>query len=159
VAPSSAAARRIVEAEPFAMTSAQELEKFFEKYDPKIVAQAKQARKKLQKLLPKATELVYDNYNALVIAFGAGEKMSEIVLSIALYPRWVTLFFMNGAKLKDPKKLLEGGGKQIRGIRSPDLEDPDVIALIRQASAKSKFEKRELIIRSISKKQRPRRPK
>ena len=144
------------------MTPAEQLETFFAKYDPSIVRQAKQARKKLQKLLPNATELVYDNYNALVIAFGASERMSDIVLSLALYPRWVTLFFLHGAKLKDPKNRLEGSGKQIRGIRLEDaktLDDPDVLALIAQASAKAKFEQRALVIRSVVKKQRPRRPK
>ncbi len=144
------------------MTAGEQLEKFFEKYDAGIVATAKRAKKQLEKLLPGAVELVYDNYNALVIAFSAGERASDIVLSIALYPRWVTLFFLHGAKLKDPKKLLQGSGKQIRGIRLADastLDDPDVIALIRQASAKSRFEKRALVIKAIAKKQRPRRPK
>lgn len=141
------------------MTPAAQLEKFFGKYDRAIVTQARAALSKLRKLLPGAVELVYDNYNALVIAFGAGERMADIVLSIALYPRWVTLFFMDGAKLKDPQKRLEGSGKQVRGIRSPDLDDPDVIALIKQASAKKTFGKRALIIKSISAKQRPRKPK
>jgi hypothetical protein len=142
------------------MTPAAQLEEFFAKYDPAIAAQARAAQRKLRKLLPGAVELVYDNYNALVIAFGAGERASEIVLSIALYPRWVTLFFLEGAKLADPKKRLQGSGKQIRGIRlagAADLDDRDVVALIRQAAAKTRFEKRRLIIKSISKKQRPRR--
>jgi len=138
-----------------------QLEEFLGRYDRAIVVQARSALKKLRKLLPNAVELVYDNYNALVIAFGASQRMADIVLSIALYPRWVTLFFMNGTKLKDPKKLLEGSGSKIRGIRladGVDLGDPDVIALVEQAAAKSSFRKRELIIKSISKKQRPRRP-
>jgi hypothetical protein len=143
------------------MTPAEQLEKFLARYDPAIAAQARAALKKLRRLLPKALELVYDNYNALVIAFGASERSADLVLSIALYPRWVTLFFGNGAKLKDPKKLLEGKGKQIRGIRlesAGDLDDVDVIALIEQASARSRFEKRAMIIKSVVKKQRPRRP-
>lgn len=97
-----------------------------------------------------------------MIAFSASERVGDIVLSIALYPRWVTLFFMHGAKLEDPKKRLEGSGTKIRGVRladADDLDDPDVLALIEQASAKSRFRKRELIIKSIAKKQRPRRPK
>ncbi len=142
-------------------TAAAQLETFFAKYDRAIVAQARAALKKLRKLLPNAVELVYDNYNALVIAFGASERLADVVLSIALYPRWVTLFFLHGKKLKDPTRRLEGGGAQIRGIRlesARDLDEPDVIALIAQASAKSRFGERELIIKSISKKQRPRRP-
>ena len=144
------------------MTAAEELEGFFAKYDRAIVAQARAALRKLRRLLPGAVELVYDNYNALVIAFGAGERTADLVVSLALYPRWVTLFFWNGAKLKDPKHRLEGSGKQIRGIRlesAADLEDPDVRALIAQAAAGARFAKRRLIIKAVSKKQRWRQPR
>jgi hypothetical protein len=143
------------------MTPAAQLESFFARYDRGIAAQGRASLTRLRKLLPGAVELVYDNYNALVIAFGASERMSDIVLSIALYPKWVTLFFMDGARLEDPAMRLEGSGKQVRGIRLEgpgDLEDAEVVALIRQASAKSKFDKRKLIIKSISPKQRPRKP-
>jgi len=47
----------------------------------------------------------------------------------------VTLFFLNGAGLKDPKKLLQGFGKQVRSIRlkSPEqINSPEVEALIAQ---------------------------
>lgn len=143
------------------MTPAAQLEQFLSKYDPAIASQARAALRKLRKLLPGAVELVYDNYNALVIAFGASERAGDIVLSIALYPRWVTLFFLHGATLEDPTKRLEGSGAQIRGIRlasADDLDAADVHALIAQASARSRFGKRALVIKSIVKKQRPRRP-
>ena len=143
------------------MTPAQQWSRGFAKFSPEVRTVARGAIARMRRRLPGAVEFVYDNYNALVIAFGASQRMADIVLSIALYPRWVTLFFMNGTKLKDPKKLLEGSGSKIRGIRladGVDLGDPDVIALVEQAAAKSSFRKRELIIKSISKKQRPRRP-
>jgi hypothetical protein len=54
---------------------------------------ARQARAKIRRLQPRAVELVYDNYNALAIAFGPTERPSDLILSIALYPRWVSLFF------------------------------------------------------------------
>jgi hypothetical protein len=142
------------------MTAEAQLAEFLARYDRGISSQARAALKKLRKLLPGAVELVYDNYNALVIAFGASERQADLVLSIALYPRWVTLFFWNGAKLKDPTKRLSGSGAKIRGIRlqsAADLDDADVIALVEQAAAKSRFGKRQLIIKAIVKKQRPRR--
>jgi hypothetical protein len=67
------------------------------KYTPQIQAEARAARRILRGLLPTATEMVYDNYNALVFAFVPGDRPSEAILSIALYPRWVTLFFLRGA--------------------------------------------------------------
>jgi hypothetical protein len=139
------------------MTPAAQLEKFLDRYQGAIATQARAARKKLRKLLPDALELVYDNYNALVILFAGGERTADRVVSLALYPRWVTLFFWNGAKLKDPKKLLQGSGATVRGIRDADLDDPDVIALVEQAASKVRFDKRGLIIQAVVKKQRPRR--
>src|SRR5262245_16512222 len=76
--------------------------KFLSKYASEIEKEARAARRALRKSMPSAVELVYDNYNALVFAFGPSEKASEIILSIALYPRWVTLFFLHGADLDDP---------------------------------------------------------
>ena len=72
----------------------------------------------MRKRLPGAVCLVYDNYNALAVGFGRSAKVSTMPLSIALYPRWLTLFFMMGGALDDPKKLMTGKGPKIRSIRS-----------------------------------------
>src|SRR6202012_5382730 len=70
----------------------------------------------MRKLYPTAIELVYDNYNALAIGFGPSDKASEVIFSIAVYPRWVSLFFLQGAKLPDPDQILSGKGTQVRHI-------------------------------------------
>jgi hypothetical protein len=109
---------------------------------------------------------VYDNYNALAIGFGPSEKASEAIFSIAVYPRWVSLFFLQGAKLPDPDKVLRGNGAQVRHIVLTEpkiLEQPAVKKLMSLALASAKKpldpkQRRRLIIRSISAKQRPRRP-
>jgi hypothetical protein len=131
------------------------------RYTPEIRSVAKAALKKMRERVPGAIELVYDNYNALVIGFGPTERASDAVFSIVLYPRWVTLFFLKGAKLRDPRKLLKGSGKFVRHIvlqSADDLDAPDVRALMTQALNGMTFEKRRLVIKSISKKQRPRKP-
>ena len=61
---------------------------------PEIGALAKAILGKMRKRLPRAVELVYDNYNALVIGFGPTERASDAIFSIAVYPRWVSLFFL-----------------------------------------------------------------
>ena len=118
-------------------------------------------------MVPGGIEFVYDNYNALVFGYGPSDRPSEAVLSLAIMPRWVTLCFLKGAKLRDPKKLLGGGGNVVRNIHlsSPShLEDVDVRDLIDQsiAAARPEFSgkpgKQQTIIKSISAKQRPRRP-
>ena len=145
----------------------QQLAAFMGKYPAEISALARACLPRLRKFVPGATELVYDNYNALVIGFGPSERASEAIFSVALYPRWVNLFFLQGAKLKDPGKRLKGNGKQVRGVRIEDstvLEEEEVQALIRQALTRAAVpmdptDKRRLVIKSISAKQRPRRPK
>ena len=149
------------------MTTATEISGFLAKYTPAIAGQLRAARRKMKALIPRGYEQVYDNYNALVFGFGPSEKSSDSVVSIAGYPKWVTLFFLWGAQLDDPHGLLEGSGSQVRGIRleSPkDLDSAKVKALIRQALDPKMEEfadapKLKTVIKSISKKQRPRRPK
>ena len=94
-----------------------QLERFIDKYSPEVAADTRRALAFLSRRLPTATRLVYDNYNALVIGFGTSEKVGDIILSIALYSRYVTLFFLRGVDLPDPGGLLEGSGSQVRGVR------------------------------------------
>ena len=133
------------------------------KYTPEMQKTAKAARKKMRALFPKAVELVYDNYNALVIGYGPTERASDALCSIAIYPKWVTLFFLRGTEMSDPDGLLTGDGKIVRQVRlrdATDLDRPGVKRLIRQAIAMADvpFTSRRLVIRSVSRKQRPRRP-
>ena len=135
---------------------------FIARFDPSLARLVRAARGALRKRFPTAIELVYDNYNALVIGFGTTDRASDALFSIVLYPRWVTLFFLDGARLRDPKKILEGSGKIVRHIvlkSADDLDKPEVRELMKQALGKTRFDERRLVIKSISKKQRPRRPR
>lgn len=87
---------------------------FIARFTPEIAAVAEAALVKMRACVPGAIELVYDNYNALAIGFGPTERASDAILSIALYPRCVYLFFLWGANLPDPQKLLKGSGKRAR---------------------------------------------
>jgi hypothetical protein len=88
------------------------------------------------------------------------------VLSLAVMPRWVTLCFLYGVGLPDPHRMLNGSGNQVRHLRlhSPeDFDDPRVQALIAEALDRCEppidpSGEQRLIIKSISAKQRPRRP-
>jgi len=144
-----------------------QLDAFLDKFTPEIAAQARTVLRKMRTRLPGAYELVYDNYNALAIGFSPTERASDGIFSIALYPRWVSLFFLqNGTRLRDPAGLLAGSGNQARHIvlETPALLDtPAVQELIAQAlelapQSIDPAQPRRLIIKSISPKQRPRRP-
>jgi hypothetical protein len=139
---------------------------FLARYSPPLIAVAKGALTRLRRLVPGAVELVYDNYNALVVGFGPSERASEAVFSIALYPRWVNLFFLQGATLADPDGLLRGSGTRVRHIVLTDakvLDDPRVRRLIARALADAPRpldpgRKRRMVVRAIAPRQRARRP-
>jgi hypothetical protein len=149
------------------MTPKQTLDTLLAKYDPGVAKVGREALAAMRKLLPGASELVYDNYNALAIGFAPTERASHAVMSIALYPRWVTLFFLQGRRLTDPTHRLRGSGSRVRHIvlekGAATLCEAAVADLIRQAIAQAdpplpQAGKGKLIIKSISAKQRPRRP-
>jgi len=139
---------------------------FLAKYTPEIAAEAVAALERLRPHVPGAVEMVYDNYNALVIGFGATERASEAVLSIAVMPRWVDLCFLVGADLPDPHRLLQGSGSVARHVvlkEAADIDTPAVRELIALAVARSRtpFDTSasgRMVVKSISAKQRPRRP-
>jgi hypothetical protein len=147
------------------MTPEAQLRTFMAKYTPEVRNLADAAIKKMRERLPGAFELVYDNYNALVVGFGPTERSSEAIFSIVLYPRWVTLFFLMGKGLPDPEKLLKGDGVRVRHVvleSAATLDKPAIQALMKAALDRSDeitpSRRRHLIIKSISPTQRPRRP-
>jgi hypothetical protein len=149
-----------------AESPAKQLGGFIAKFDPAIGTLARSARSALRRRFPTALELVYDNYTALAIGFSATERASDCIVSLAVTPRGVALCFYYGARLPDPKRILQGSGNQTRFVRlesAAALARPEVEALIRAAVAQAKSPlpatgRGRLIIKSVSARQRPRRP-
>ena len=50
--------------------------------------------------------MVYDKKNALVIGFCPDERASNVINSIAVYSKWINLYFFEGDALPDPEGLL-----------------------------------------------------
>lgn len=144
----------------------QELDGFISGYTPEIAARARKILQKMRARLPGAVELVYDNFNALAIGFGPTERASDAIFSIALFPRWVSLFFLQGAKLEDPEKILKGAGNKVRHVVLEDarsLDRPALKALMKQALERTPKgldpkARNRVVIKSISARKRPRRP-
>ncbi len=140
---------------------------FIARFTPEIAACTRAVLEKMRARLPGATELVYDNYYALVVGFCPADRASEVIFSVAVYPRHVGLCFFAGDKLPDPHKLLEGGGKVARHIRIDDpktLDKPAVKALMKAALACAPRpidpkQPRRIEIRTTIGKNRSRRPK
>ena len=148
-------------------TPEKQLASFIAKFTPQMAKRIRAARAKMRKRLPDAVEMVYDNYNFFVIGYGPNEKAGDAIFSIAAQAKGISLCFLQGAKLPDPKGLLRGSGNVVRSIRLDDedtLDKPDVEALIATALRRAKTPlppqgQHKLIIKSVSAKQRPRRPK
>ena len=152
-------------ASPVLATEQFQLDSFIDKFSPAVAARTREELSRMRALLPCAVEMVYDNYNALAIGFGPSERASDAIFSLAVFPRWVTLCFLQGASLPDPGKMLDGSGNQVRHIRLTDpdkLLSPEVRTLMLAALAGARvplspYTKHRVIIKSISAKQRPRR--
>ena len=152
------------------MTSAEtQLASFFAKYEPAMVKLGKALRAKLRDRLPGLFELVYvyDTQNSLVISYSPTENGYDGLCGIALYPRWVKLFFAQGALLSksDPNKLLQGRGKTVRHVVLNSVADFDRAEIEVLMAAALKLAKLRLdasakclmIIKAEAQKQRARR--
>lgn len=139
---------------------------FLARYTEEVQAQFRFARGKLRALFRTGYELVYDNYNALAVGYSPSERASQAIVSIAAYPRWVTLFFLKGAALPDPGRRLQGSGSTVRSVKLVPLatiEEPEVQVLLQQAirAYQSEFAAAislQTVVKSVSAKQRSRKP-
>ena len=138
---------------------------FVDKFDPENRRLIRAVRRALRQRFPTAFELAYDNYNFFVLGYSPTERPSDAVVSMAADANGVSLFFLRGATLRDPRKVLQGSGNQTRFIRVPSVDvlaRREVKALLAAAVAQSRARfqttgRPTLVIRSISAKQRPRR--
>lgn len=142
-----------------------QLKGFIAKFAPANQRLIRATRTWMRRRMPTANELVWDNYNFLVIAYCPTEKPTDSFFSIAAGANGVGIAFgYLGSKLPDPHGILLGSGKLNRFIRVPDaktLERPEVKALISASieigkAPLQKTGRGRLVIRSISTKQRPR---
>ena len=119
---------------------------------------AKSCLLKLRRAFPGTYELVYDYSNSVVVAFGMSEQGYEAIVAIAIFPRWIRLYF--DKSLPDPKGLLEGAGTKVRSVTieaASDLDHGDIKALITAAKKHSgvKFPRTgstRMVLKSKSKK-------
>ena len=143
------------------------LDVFLSRFTPEVESLARALIERMRARLPGAAILVYDNYNSLAIGFGPDEKVSHAVLSLAVFPRWVTLHFLHGVGLPDPDGILRGEGSRVRHVRlfEPDaLDDPRIEALLAAALDRCEppFDEsapQRLVVKAVLAKQRPRRPR
>lgn len=142
---------------------------YFAAYAPAVARLGKALRAKLRARLPGLHEVVYvyENQDALVIAYSPTGQGYEGVCSLGLYPGGAKLFFTHGARLSasDPNRLLQGSGKTVRHVvleKAADLGRADITALMSAALKLAKLRPKagatgSVILRAESQKQRARR--
>jgi hypothetical protein len=101
------------------------LDRIIVRRSPEMAKLTKAVLARLRPRFPGATELVYDKKNSLVIGFGPDERASNVINSIAVYGKWINLYFFEGDTLPDPEGLLQGSGSTVRSIRITDASDLD----------------------------------
>ncbi len=143
-----------------------ELRSFIKRFDPKEQKEQKlfrAVRAAVRKRLPTVNELAYDYPSSVVIGYSPTNRGIEAIVAIAARADGVFLYLSQGPKLPDPKKLLQGSGKQTRFIRidaASQLGHPDVEALIAAAIEHATVPlpsegKGKLIVQSSASKRRP----
>jgi hypothetical protein len=116
-----------------AATPEAQLRSFNDRFDPKHQKLIRSIRAAIRKRLPSANELAYDYSSFFVIAYSPTDQGIEAIVSIAARADRVDLYFNHGPRLPDPKKLLQGSGKQTRFVRLESarrLAHPDIEAFI-----------------------------
>ena len=118
-----------------------ELLEFLSVYDDKIVDLALAVRRFVLTETPRATETIYDAYNAVAVGYSFTGRLKESFCHVAVYPKRVNLGLNRGAELPDPRGILEGTGKQVRHVtirELSELENPYLTRLLRVAIKKAK---------------------
>lgn len=117
-----------------------QLRALIERLDPDRKELVRAVRTALRKRLPTTNELVYEYADQLVVAYTPTEKPMEAIVSFAARADGLRLYFSQGPRLPDPKKLLLGSGTQVRFIpveAAGRLAHPDVEALFVAAIEKA----------------------
>ncbi len=99
-----------------------QLKKFIHPYDEGIQKLTIELRDFITDLVPRANELIWDNYNAVAMAYSKSEKLKDAFCHIAVYSQHVNFGFNRGAELTNSNVKLNGKGKLIRHISLKDFE-------------------------------------
>ncbi len=143
-----------------------QLSTFLSPYDPPIKQLTMELREWLTSLVPEANEMIWDNYNAVAMAYGKSMKLSDAFCHISVYEKHVNLGFNRGAELRPSTIQLNGKGKLIRHITMTTMSDHPMdivekliwealnISEARNPALLEKASEGESIVKSISQKKR-----
>jgi hypothetical protein len=86
-------------------------------YDPSIARLFLATRAVVLGAAPRASELIYDAYSAVTVAYSFSDRLKDAFCHVAAYRKHVNLGFNRGASLDDPESRLVGTGARIRHVK------------------------------------------
>lgn len=104
-----------------------EINDFLMQYDREVFNNAQILRKIIIKTLPDIQEQI--DMPAKMIAYGYGQKYTEIVCTLIPSKKGLKLGFYDGANFPDPDNLLKGKGKVSRYIEIKSRKDINTTVL------------------------------
>ncbi len=125
-----------------------QLKEFLAPYDKRIQELTMELRNFITDLVPESNELIWDNYNAVAMAYSKSEKLKDAFCHIAVYSGHVNFGFNRGAELTKRPVKLQGKGKLIRHISVEEFRffpQPEIQAMIWEAIGISEKLNNELI--------------
>jgi hypothetical protein len=116
-----------------------ELSDFLAPYDERVQSLALQLREVVLHELAPPHEYIFAMRAKVMLLYGSSEKViGDGICSIAVFRQHVTLTFVEGIELDDPRQLLRGSGKIMRHLRIAgvdDLASEELRGFLRQARA------------------------
>jgi hypothetical protein len=142
-----------------------QLRSYIDRLDPTNQKLIRAVRGAVRKRFPTANELAYDYGRFFVIGYSPTDRGIDAVVAIAARANGVFLYFSQGPRLPDPKRILLGSAKQTRFLQveaASRLAHPDVEALIAATIEQARIPlpvkgKGSLIIKATAATKRPRR--
>ena len=145
-----------------------ELQNFLLPYDTNIQKLTLKLRNVIIEIEPTCNELIWDNYNAVAIAYSKSDKLKDAFCHIAVYSKYVNFGFNRGAELTKSQVKLSGKGKLIRHINVSNFESfpkNEIKQLLSEAIGlsetinpeliKSKIQSKSIVMSISEKKRRP----
>jgi len=132
-------------------------------YDRGIQELALALRELVVEELAPCSEYILEVY-ILSLNYGSTDRIKDSICYIGVLKNYVNLGFHRGASLRDPQRLLEGTGKQMRHIKIRDLSDllnPAIRAYLQEACERAGHEtsgsKEKTVTTAVKRKSSPKR--
>jgi len=105
------------------MKPSSQLVEFLSPFSNSIQELTIELRNYITDLIPEANELIWDNYNALAMAYSKSEKLKDAFCHISVYSKHVNFGFNRGVELSKYSRIkLKGTGKLIRHIKVTNID-------------------------------------